>query len=658
MKINHIKIKNFRPFYLEHNLDLSSSGKNNLTLIFAENMRGKTAILNAIRWALYGHAYNRLRETVPIFRTDKGDQLLNKVAVRDGIYEMEIELKFEHQGRNYELKRSAKATGNPKREGEFILDRHLLIDNSAVAREQVDARIFAVLHEDISRFSLFDGEMLGEYEKLLTDREQEIVTVKDAIEKTLGLPALTRSRTYLADIKTEFEKTLNAQLRREKRNEETISRIEEIQDNLESAQRDLGKLKETLSKYIQEKTDAKNDLRKHEEISKVLAHISDIENEITNADRELINMKSTIQETLQKYWWIALKRKLDDIKNDIQDRLVHEVEAKKSDLMKVQLKTSIEQKKCVLCGTNAGKSVGTRIKKRLMELETKQNPSNDRGYENRLMEQVDFLGKLETDKAVERLINSDSRIMQLETFRTDKIERATSMRRELGDFNKDDQESKVKRFSEAEENVRDVQNRIERKEQQIKDLNNERESEQKKVNKASGADNVTHECARLASLIHDAFNLAIDSFRNEAKNAVSKAADEIFKVLTTEKAYQGLKINENYGLTILDSHGHEVSGRSAGAEQIVALSLIGGLNRSAVAGDSPVIMDTNFGRLDRAHRENVLKWVSKLNQQVVLLVHSGELEEHDLTEFGIDYSRAYRIVRINEWQSEIEQSNV
>jgi hypothetical protein len=39
---------------------------------------------------------------------------------------------------------------------------------------------------------------------------------------------------------------------------------------------------------------------------------------------------------------------------------------------------------------------------------------------------------------------------------------------------------------------------------------------------------------------------------------------------------------------------------SAGSEQIVALSLIGALNRCATR-EGPVVMDTPFGRLDRRH---------------------------------------------------------
>ena len=111
-------------------------------------------------------------------------------------------------------------------------------------------------------------------------------------------------------------------------------------------------------------------------------------------------------------------------------------------------------------------------------------------------------------------------------------------------------------------------------------------------------------------------------FKNDATN--------IFKQLTTDKTYSGLKINDYFGLTILDLNGNPIPERSAGAEQIVALSLIGALNKNAVR-QGPIIMDTPFGRLDPKHRENILKFIPTLSSQVTLLVHGGEVnKERDL----------------------------
>ena len=38
-------------------------------------------------------------------------------------------------------------------------------------------------------------------------------------------------------------------------------------------------------------------------------------------------------------------------------------------------------------------------------------------------------------------------------------------------------------------------------------------------------------------------------------------------------------------------------------------------------------MDTPFGRLDQRHRENVLKHISTMSEQVIILAHSGEVDQ-------------------------------
>lgn len=125
--------------------------------------------------------------------------------------------------------------------------------------------------------------------------------------------------------------------------------------------------------------------------------------------------------------------------------------------------------------------------------------------------------------------------------------------------------------------------------------------------------------------------------------------------MTTQKAYRGLEINQNYGLSIVDSSGRDVSLRSAGAEQVVALSLIDGLNRTGRAA-GPIIMDTPFGRLDLRHRDNILAYLPNVASQFVLLVHSGEIRpETDLTAIRARIGAVYEIREISETQSRIER---
>ena len=89
-----------------------------------------------------------------------------------------------------------------------------------------------------------------------------------------------------------------------------------------------------------------------------------------------------------------------------------------------------------------------------------------------------------------------------------------------------------------------------------------------------------------------------------------------------EARFHGLKIQKGYGLVIQTAQGEDIPARSAGEGQIVALSLLAGLNRCANVR-APIIMDTPFGRLDRVHRSRVLRYLAKMGDQIVLLRHIG-----------------------------------
>ena len=54
MKIKSITLENFGPYYGIQHVDLSTDAVAPVVLIYGENMRGKTSLLRAIRWALYG----------------------------------------------------------------------------------------------------------------------------------------------------------------------------------------------------------------------------------------------------------------------------------------------------------------------------------------------------------------------------------------------------------------------------------------------------------------------------------------------------------------------------------------------------------------------------------------------------------------------------
>jgi DNA sulfur modification protein DndD len=124
--------------------------------------------------------------------------------------------------------------------------------------------------------------------------------------------------------------------------------------------------------------------------------------------------------------------------------------------------------------------------------------------------------------------------------------------------------------------------------------------------------------------LHRLFDRGVGAYREQLRRRVEADATKHFKALTTEPDYASLRINDSYGLSIVHEDGSDIPVRSAGAEHVVALCLIGALQNNAPLR-GPIVIDSPFGRLDRDHTRNIVKALPSMTKQVVLLVYDDEL---------------------------------
>jgi DNA sulfur modification protein DndD len=156
-------------------------------------------------------------------------------------------------------------------------------------------------------------------------------------------------------------------------------------------------------------------------------------------------------------------------------------------------------------------------------------------------------------------------------------------------------------------------------------------------------------CEKLRSL----FGSAVDAYRERLRAKVETDATALFRELTSEPEYSGLSINESYGLTIVHQDGSEIPVRSAGAEHIVALSLMGALQRNAPLR-GPIVMDSPFGRLDDQHTAKVVQALPSMADQVMLLVYESELDPKQArNQLEGKLRKEYSIVRRSARHSEL-----
>ena len=59
MKLISLSGRNFMPYKEQFELLFPQDEQRNVMIVFGDNMRGKTSLMNALRWAFYGEALGR-----------------------------------------------------------------------------------------------------------------------------------------------------------------------------------------------------------------------------------------------------------------------------------------------------------------------------------------------------------------------------------------------------------------------------------------------------------------------------------------------------------------------------------------------------------------------------------------------------------------------
>src|ERR1700690_481785 len=100
MKIISLVMNNFGPYRGQQEVAFPTDSSRRVMLVFGDNMRGKTSLLNAIRWVLYGKALDRTSREIELIH------LVNRDAQDEDDYSLSVLLRFEADGIDYELSRS------------------------------------------------------------------------------------------------------------------------------------------------------------------------------------------------------------------------------------------------------------------------------------------------------------------------------------------------------------------------------------------------------------------------------------------------------------------------------------------------------------------------------------------------------------------------
>ena len=650
---------NFMPFFGKAELDFPTPDSNmNVLLVFGDNMRGKTSLLNAMRWCFYQVALDRNMKAYP------WNSMVNKVASRKGDWTLSVNLKFETDEGEHELirgieKRSSVIT--PLKDSDFKTSLLLKTNGKPVAGSEIESFIQRLVPEETSRFFLFDGELLQEYEDLLQEGSRQGEAIKGSIEKVLGVPALTNGRNELQLILKDANRILRAEQGKRTGHERQLEKMSELETLTTAIEGDIEELRDKLASCSRERKEIETDIVEVDRLFEKKVELDTLTNRIKEHKTTIVDGEAERLALRSGLWRELLVSKVQEKLTSLHEE--QEALRQRKDLntgksyMLSHLEGILEKDICPTCDQEVSEGHKSKISKKLDDVRTSLSEQDVDGATNRILELSRMIGNLndfsgsnlaQRLRFIENTIDkSNIKIIEHETKKINlEIELEST-----------DSEA-IKRKRGRYKILLQEEGRLER------DIETQSENLEKyysEYNTLSELMNITYsdktsflnQKINITTHLMNVFRDSIAVLRDDLKLRVEEYASEAFKQLTTQQKYKGLQINDNYGLNIIDHRDEILSIRSAGAEQIVALSLIIGLSKINMA-NGPVVMDTPFGRLDRKHRSSVLKYFPESANQLILLVHDGEVNKDvDLDPIKVRVGLALEIVEVEPDHSKI-----
>jgi DNA sulfur modification protein DndD len=506
---------------------------------------------------------------------------------------------------------------------------------------------------------LFDAELLLEYQELLVEDSEQGKRIRSAVEQVLGVPPIANGKTAFRTLLKKAQTILAKETEHTKGLEAQAEHFKKLQAEIDALTASQAELKQKEHQVKIEIAGLETELAKTEAAQKAQARIDRLEVEkraITERTEQLrADRLAVVAGAWRDLLQPRLKVRLASLNEDLAryEGQLQEIGALRERVR--QLKATLAQSICSVCGQTIAA-----VKRETYAAE---------------------LGQIQADLSIleasaPEITHVSNELLQLASLRgTDAAGRLGDVERELTrsaikmtdcETSLEDIRKEVTGFDSAEvARLRSLQKQLHihvgKLTEELQRLENDiatRAAKQNELSKlmSKGASARTQRSAIEVQLyrgLEDLFTGTIDELRDRLRTKVEEFASIAFGRLTTDQTYSGLQINESYGLTIVDRIRRPVPLRSAGAEQIVALSLIDGLNRTSRRA-APIVMDTPLARLDLNHRAKVLAYLPEMAEQVVLLVHEGEISKVDgLAPLAEHIGAVYEIERVSSSYSKL-----
>ena len=635
MILERIALENFRQFKGRQEIIFSDLRDRNVTLVHAENGFGKTTLLNALLWALYGR--DGFTEDF-----EKPDSLIHEglaVHAKDRAHvSASVELTFKHDSDRYILTRELTLAEQLNDARRARLSLQVMRDGQTIPLDNPQRRIQAIVPDGIAGFLFFNGERI---DHLAMEKNSAEVTA--AIHQMLGLKLL---RTTIEDlqhpnVRGKFLKELRENTSDEKRDllmslDASESRVKDIDEAQTQIRTNLKAIEAEIA-GIDRKLDANREA--HELQAKRVRLLDELKELGAKRDDVVRRLSKLIAEDGYTLFTGDLVRRGTEVMRDLRDRNMIP-----APVIDTYLQELLDSGLCI-CERHLppGSAEYEAVRKRLSAA-----PNQDfnnavsaidhaigllEGVSQQTREQLKQLNteRLQLQNEIRNREEEEAEIHQLLGGKQDEEVQSLEAARKRHLLDKEALHAKLGAHGRDMESAKEA---IDRLTAQIKAISDQEEN----AARAQRRVDAVEDCTRVLQSI-------LDAETEELRPILNDEIDTHFRKIIDREYWA--ELSADYSLRIRKrvpgrEEGEEVKeidvALSTGQRQVTSLVFIASLlslarRRSEIptilkglsGNEYPLVTDSPFGQLS-IFRWGVAKWVPDLAPQVVLLVSPKQFD--------------------------------
>ena len=631
MILHSLEMHNFRQYIGTQKIDFSVDPKKNVTVLIGVNTSGKTTIVRAFEWCLYG-------------KNGFEDPILLNSEVKDKMREGEaqdvwVEVTFSHDGITYYLRRTQRyicsdqyrdngkiVVNLSKKNSEDLSLEYLRRDGQTklpIERYNIDESINRILPKDLSDYFFFGGERISG----IANRTD----LSKAVRGLMRLDVLENAYTHLKTVIKGFEDQIDT---------DGDANAQRAKDSLATYKQKLGEVSKEVDTYAQQRDYWLDKVREYdaqlarsniEEVKKIVEDRKKAEGALQREKEKLLRIQDGIVKDFNNrpyafFGLPSIKESLEFLEkqNDKAGGVKESIPAMEQDAVDFLIKRG----RCI-CGTKLDKN--TLPYDMVMEVRKVLPP-----------EHVGDAVRQYKNKSEGYLSGTEDYKQRIESKFKEYRECKRSIRSIEGELeslnNKSVDDTDAKAIEDKRRNAyikyKDAAKDYDEANQKVGQYNTNISNCEKAIEKFAKSSSKNQKTVRLITYAQSVYDWLLSSYKEkEAKvreELQVRVNDNFAKMYHGERT---IRIDDKYRVRYADVKTEESDGLKAVKSFAFIASLVS-MAKDKILDDSemklgqvyPLVMDAPFSNVDEIHIDNICKILPKTANQVIMAVMQKDWE--------------------------------